>query len=42
MALVASLEEAAALWDEAYAEESARLDHEPEREARSNVHIPVG
>ena len=32
-------EKAATLWDEAYAEESARLDHEPEHEARSNAHV---
>jgi hypothetical protein len=32
-------EEAAALWNEACAEESARLDHEPEHEARSNAHV---
>ena len=27
------------IWDEAYAEESARLDHEPEHEVRSNAHV---
>jgi len=44
MALVASMgkAEAAALWDEAYAEESVRLDHKPGHEARYNVHVPVG
>jgi hypothetical protein len=36
-----SEEEAAALWDEAYAEESARLDHGPEHEVRSNAHVPA-
>ncbi len=34
-------EEAAALWDEAYAEESARLDHKPEHEVRFNAHVAV-
>jgi hypothetical protein len=39
--LVASMEkeEAATLWDEAYAGESARLDHEPENEAKSNARV---
>ena len=36
-----SEEEAAALWDKVYAEESARLDHEPKHETRSNVHVPA-
>lgn len=43
MELVVSMgkEEAAALWDEAYIEESARLDHKPEHEARSNTRVPA-
>ena len=43
MALISSMGkvEAAALWDEAYAEESARLDREPEHEARSNARVPA-
>jgi len=36
-----SEEEAAALWNEAYAEESARLDREPEHEVRPNAHVPA-
>jgi hypothetical protein len=35
-----SEEEAAALCDKAYAEESAKLDREPEHRVSSNAHVP--